>query len=104
MDALIGADLDGNVTWWSRFVAQMFLYFFLTLCFLYNERRAGQMFGYQEDEIIGNNLQLLMPERYRELHQQGLNAHRNTDSLEIENFGKLFCCGTREVFINFSFH
>ncbi len=47
------------------------------------------MFGYQEEEILGNNLQLLMPERYRDLHQQGLNAHRNSKSSEIENYGRV---------------
>ena len=37
------------------------------------------MFGYTSEEIVGKPLTLLMPQRYREAHQQGIErvrAHR----------------------------
>ena len=41
-----------------------------------------KMFGY-EKEIIGNNITILMPERYRQAHQKGLNRYRNTGLSKI---------------------
>jgi PAS domain S-box-containing protein len=71
MDALVGADAEGNVTWWSR--------------------RAAQMFGYEETEILGNSLQLLMPERYRALHQEGMERHQFGGAGEdVETFGRIY--------------
>ena len=36
-----------------------------------------KIFGY-EDEIIGSNITTLMPERYRKVHQNGMNRYLNT--------------------------
>lgn len=33
---------------------------------------ASNIFGYEEEEIIGKSISLLMPERYRESHQRGM--------------------------------
>jgi PAS domain S-box-containing protein len=39
---------------------------------------AETMFGYSEDEIIGSNLEALMPEQYREAHRAGFERFRLT--------------------------
>lgn len=38
---------------------------------------AKKMFGY-DDEIIGNNIIILMPERYRQAHREGINRYLKT--------------------------
>lgn len=38
---------------------------------------AKKMFGYN-DEIIGNNVTILMPERYRQAHREGVERYLNT--------------------------
>jgi PAS domain S-box-containing protein len=58
-DAIIAADSDGRVTFWNN--------------------GARSLFGYREDEILGQPLTLLMPERYRDAHQRGLERVRATD-------------------------
>jgi PAS domain S-box-containing protein len=51
-DAIVSADLSGKIISWNR---------------------GGYLtFGYQADEIVGKPLTCLMPERYREAHQKGL--------------------------------
>ncbi|RMH81723.1 MAG: PAS domain S-box protein, partial [Calditrichaeota bacterium] len=37
-----------------------------------------EMFGYSEEELVGKNIQILMPEKYREPHRQGLERYRKT--------------------------
>ncbi|MGH1362694.1 MAG: PAS domain S-box protein [Calditrichia bacterium] len=51
-DAIITADANGNITLWNR--------------------RAETIFGYKTDEILGQPITILMPERYREKHEIGL--------------------------------
>ena len=51
-DAIILADLNGNVLSWNK--------------------AAEHMFGYPAHEIVGKPLTLLMPVRYRESHKNGL--------------------------------
>ena len=54
-DAIISADKSGNIVFWNQ--------------------AAQEMFGYQEEEIIGRSLTVLMPENFREAHQKGLTEH-----------------------------
>lgn len=51
-DAIISIDSGGEVTFWND--------------------GATKMFGYAEDEIIGRDVTLIMPERYHTLHRAGL--------------------------------
>jgi PAS domain S-box-containing protein len=51
-DAIIIADDRGDIILWNR--------------------GAQTIFGYQEKEVVGKSLTILMPERYREMHSTGL--------------------------------
>jgi len=51
-DAIIAADGQGNITFWNQ--------------------GAQTIFGYTEEEMVGQPLSLLMPDRYKDAHQQGL--------------------------------
>ena len=63
-DAIISADKSGNIVFWNQ--------------------AAQEMFGYQEEEIIGRSLTVLMPENFREAHKKGLSEHPSKgDSLII---------------------
>ncbi|MGI8557636.1 MAG: PAS domain S-box protein [Solirubrobacteraceae bacterium] len=57
-DALISADADGNVLFWNE--------------------AAAAMFGRTPDQMLGQPLTSIMPERYRELHESGLARYRRT--------------------------
>jgi PAS domain S-box-containing protein len=57
-DAIIAADSRGNIIFWNT--------------------GAQGLFGYTEDEIVGTSLVTLMPERYRDSHQRGLDRFRTT--------------------------
>ncbi len=67
-DAIILADGDGNVILWNK--------------------SAHTMFGYSEEEVLGKSSTLLIPERYREAHQQGMERYRSTG--EAQPMGKTF--------------
>jgi PAS domain S-box-containing protein len=58
VEAIISADDQGRILTWN------------------NGARA--IFGYTEDEIVGQWLSILMPERYREAHQRALERLRAT--------------------------
>ena len=62
-DAIISADHDGNVMAWNK--------------------GAEQIFGYPEEEILGKPLTTLMPERYRALHEQGLQRFHTTGDARV---------------------
>jgi PAS domain S-box-containing protein len=51
-DAIVTANSTGRITFWNK--------------------RAEAMFGYSEQEALGQPLTILMPERYREMHRQGM--------------------------------
>jgi len=40
---------------------------------------ASRIFGYEKDEILGKPLEMLMPERMREMHRAGLARFARTD-------------------------
>jgi PAS domain S-box-containing protein len=65
-DAIVSADSDGLILSWNR--------------------SAETIFGYTEKEVIGMPLTLLMPHRYREAHQQGMQRMR--DGGETRVIGK----------------
>ncbi len=46
-------------------------------------RGAETIFGYKEEEVVGKPLTVLMPERYRELHQSGLERLRSTGESRV---------------------
>lgn len=52
VEAIIFADSEGNINYWNT--------------------AAQSIFGYQEEEALGMSLALLMPERYRVAHREGL--------------------------------
>ncbi|MCI0557397.1 MAG: PAS domain S-box protein, partial [Nitrososphaera sp.] len=51
-DAIISADSSGKIISWNK--------------------GAHNAFGYEEEEVLGKPLTVLMPERYRQAHQRGL--------------------------------
>ena len=57
-DAIITADSNGNIVSWNR--------------------GARTIFGYREEEVLGQPLSLLMPDRYKQAHQQGMERLRST--------------------------
>lgn len=65
-DAIVSADADGNIILWNR--------------------GAELIFGYGETEALGNPLTMIMPERFRMAHQQGLSRLNSNASSQI--FGK----------------
>ncbi len=62
-DAIISADSSGNIVSWNR--------------------GAQCIFGYTEEEVLGKPLTLLMPERYREGHRQGLARLKTTGEGQV---------------------
>lgn len=57
-DAIIQADSQGNVIWWNK--------------------AAHMLFAYDEQEMLGRPVALLMPERYRARHTEGLERFART--------------------------
>jgi len=62
-DAIILGDQEGNILSWNE--------------------AAHNMFGYTAEEVVGNPLTLLMPPRYRQAHQQGLERFRSTGEMRV---------------------
>src|SRR5205085_1622824 len=52
LDAIISADHRGTILTWNK--------------------GAEMIFGYEEAEVLGRRLSTLMPEKYREAHEKGL--------------------------------
>lgn len=74
-DAIIVADNSGNIVLWNK--------------------AAEKIFGFTMDEMIGESLELIIPERYRALHQAGMNRFIETGQpkimgkkTEVEGLGK----------------
>ena len=57
-DAIVSADNRGNIIFWNE--------------------GARNIFGYEEREVIGKPLSILMPEKYREAHAKGMRRHIET--------------------------
>jgi diguanylate cyclase (GGDEF)-like protein/PAS domain S-box-containing protein len=62
-DGIISAESNGQIFTWNR--------------------GAQEIFGYTEEEVLGQPITLLMPERYRELHQRGLERYAATGESHI---------------------
>jgi diguanylate cyclase (GGDEF)-like protein/PAS domain S-box-containing protein len=67
VDAIISADSKGDIMFWNA--------------------SAQRIFGYTEDEIAGKSLSILMPERYREDHESGIERVKATG--ESKYFGRI---------------
>jgi PAS domain S-box-containing protein len=52
IDAIISADVSGDIRSWNS--------------------AATALFGFAEEEVIGQPIELIIPERFRKLHQEGL--------------------------------
>ncbi|HWP60219.1 MAG TPA: PAS domain S-box protein [Candidatus Acidoferrales bacterium] len=61
--AIISADSDGNITQFNR--------------------AAERIFGYAAEGVMGKPLTILMPERFRAAHEQGLNRFRSTGESRV---------------------
>lgn len=57
-DAIIISDGDGNIISWNS--------------------GATIIFGYEESEVMGKPTSLIMPQRYRDMHQQGIRCHKQS--------------------------
>ena len=62
-DAIVSADQRGNIIAWNH--------------------GAERIFGYQEAEVLGKPLTLLMPTRYQAAHEQGLERMRGGGAAKI---------------------
>ena len=65
VDAIISADIHGNIIQWNA--------------------GAERMFDYSDDEIIGQPLTKIMPERYRHAHLKGVNRLAETGKTRLSN-------------------
>ncbi len=62
-DAIISSDSRGNITFWNK--------------------GAETIFGYSAAEIVGKPVALLMPERFRDLHQNAMRQGGSTGEFDI---------------------
>ncbi len=62
-DAIISANSAGDIVYWNR--------------------GARAIFGYEEGEVLGKPLTLLMPEQYRESHRRGLERMLTTGETHV---------------------
>ncbi len=63
LDAVISADRHGNIIFWNR--------------------GAKNIFGYDEKEVLGKSLTVLMPARYQEAHKKGIQRFYVTGKSEL---------------------
>lgn len=63
IDAVITADKNGKIIFWNK--------------------KAELMFGHKVDEIVGQPVAMIMPERFREDHRQGLNRAASRKKAKI---------------------
>jgi len=62
-DAIIIGDQTGNIVFWNR--------------------GAETIFGYRSEDVVGQSLTMLMPERYRAQHQRGMARFSQTGETHI---------------------
>ena len=64
-DAIITTDFDGNVTSWNN--------------------AAKKLFGYNYSDIINNNVDIIIPSRYKERHREGINRLKTDTTRKLKN-------------------
>lgn len=62
-DALIYADIDGNIQYWNS--------------------ASCELFGFSKAEALGNSLDIIIPERIRDAHWQGFHKSVQSGSLKL---------------------
>jgi PAS domain S-box-containing protein len=62
-DAIVAADTDGVIRFWNP--------------------GAARMFGYAADEVLGQPLTVLMPQRYRDAHRGGMKRYLETREAHV---------------------
>jgi diguanylate cyclase len=62
-DAIILADREGHIISWNR--------------------GAEFIFGYKEKEVLGEKLQIIIPEKYRDAHERGMNRYLSTQEPSV---------------------
>lgn len=62
-DSIICANADGNIVYWNN--------------------ASERMFGFTSSEVMGKPLTILMPERYRERHTQGISKERQINTKKM---------------------
>ncbi len=80
IDAIIMSDTSGNILSWNN--------------------GAKQLFKYEEEEVIGKSLTILIPDKYKKPHNEGIERVKNTGvtriigkTVEVEGidkYGKVF--------------
>jgi two-component system sensor histidine kinase UhpB len=63
IDAIVTVDHNGRIIFWNQ--------------------KAESMFGYKSAEVIGRPVALIMPERFRQAHQRGLNRAASNKNSKI---------------------
>ncbi len=64
-DAIITTDLNGSVTTWNI--------------------AAKRLFGYEYSDIINNNIDIIIPPRYKEGHRNGLQKQKTNQNKKLKN-------------------
>ncbi|HEX2123127.1 MAG TPA: PAS domain S-box protein, partial [Thermoanaerobaculia bacterium] len=66
LDAVVSINQDGVIVWWNR--------------------RAEEIFGWPRADVVGRPLDLIIPERFRDMHQRGLRNFIDTGDTAL--FGR----------------
>lgn len=56
---------------------------------IYTNNAAQELFGYNNNELINQNLTILMPDNYREMHSSGMKKHNDTGNKNVIGKGKV---------------
>ncbi|MDA7502218.1 PAS domain-containing sensor histidine kinase, partial [Chitinophagales bacterium] len=76
LDAIIKTSVDGIITITERGIIETF------------NLAAANLFEYSEEEVVGKNIKVLMPEPHRTQHDQYLRAYKETRKAKIIGIGR----------------